>query len=111
MTFSERMRGMIDKGIAASKDVAARAQEQAQVWGEMGVLRIEIMQLRSQAEKLIARLGAEVYSEFVEMSQASIRADAPAIKSILVSIHETEASIDEKEAKYKKLGGKDADLD
>jgi hypothetical protein len=110
MNFSERMTGAIDKGIAASKEVAARAGEQVQLWGEKGVLRIEILQLRSQAEKLIARLGAQVYSEFVEMSQSSIGADAPGIKSILAEIHEIELAIDEKERQFRKLGGKDADL-
>jgi hypothetical protein len=110
VNLSERMREAVNKGIAASKDIAARAGEQAQVWGEKGTLRIEIMQLRSQAEKLISRLGAEVYAQFVEMSQSSIEADDPDIKSILVSIHEAEKSIDEKEAQYRALGGKDADL-
>jgi hypothetical protein len=111
MTFTERLQDIVSKGIATSKDIASRARDQAQTWGEMGVLRIEIVQLRSQAEKMIMKLGAEVYTEFVQMSQASIVSDAPAIKSILRNIHEIELAIDEKEEHYRKLGGKDADLD
>jgi hypothetical protein len=111
MKFSERMQTLIGKGIAASKEVAARASEQAQTWGEMGVLRIEIIQLRSQEEKLTTKLGAEVYAEFVEESQSAVYADAPAIKNILVSIHETEKAIVEKEAAYRRLGGRESELE
>lgn len=111
MTFSERMQGLINKGIETSKDVVAKAKDQAQTWGEMGVLKIEIMQLRSQAEKTVARLGAHVYADFAEMGQTSISADAPAIKGLIANIKEIEAAIDDKEARYRKLGGKDSDLE
>ncbi len=111
MTFSQRTQDLISKGIAASKDIAMRAGEQAQAWGEMGVLRIEIIQLHSQAEKLTARLGAEVYGRFVEESQESVAANDTSIKAVLAAIHEAEVAIIEKEGRYRKLGGKDSDLE
>lgn len=111
MTFSERMQGIINKGIEASRDAVTKAKDQAQTWGEMGVLKIEIMQLRSQAEKTIARLGAHVYAEFAEMGQTSISSEAPAIKALIANVREIEAAIDDKEARYRRLGGKDSDLE
>jgi hypothetical protein len=111
MKFSERMQDLITKGIESSRDIASRARAQAQTWGELGVLRIEIMQLRSQAEKLVARLGAEVYHEFVEMGQAGVQADAPAVQSILANIAEIESAIGKKETRFREVGGKDADLE
>jgi len=111
MTFSERMQSLINKGIEGSKDIAARARDQAQAWGEMGVLKIEILQLRSQAEKLVGRLGAHTYAELVERSKPSIEASEPVTASILRSIREAEAAIAEKEAAYRKVGGKDDDFE
>ena len=66
MNFSERMKNIVDQGIKASKELAKQAGEKAQQWGEMGVLKLEIIQLRNQAEKMTARLGAEVYAVLVE---------------------------------------------
>jgi len=37
MAFSDTMRDMLTKGMAASRDVMAKASSQAQTWGEMGV--------------------------------------------------------------------------
>ena len=111
MTFSERMHGRINKGIETSKDIASRARDQAQAWGEMGVLKIEILQLRSQAEKLVSRLGAHTYAELVERSKPSLLATDPVTASILRSIREAEAAIAEKEAAYRKTGGKELDLE
>ena len=84
MTFSERMRELLEQGAVVSKEFAAKAGEKAQDWGsrglsasrefaakagakaqelgEIGVLKLEIKQFEAQAQKLIARLGAEAYS-------------------------------------------------
>lgn len=111
MTFSERMQNLINKGIEGSKDIAARARDQAQAWGEMGVLKIEILQLHSQAEKLVSRLGAHTYAEFVERSQPKLESTEPVTASILKSIREAEVAIADKEAAYRRIGGKDLDLE
>ena len=111
MTFSERMQALINKGIEGSKDIAARARDQAQAWGEMGVLKIEILQLRSQAEKLVSRLGAHTYAELVERSKPSVSIEDPVTASILRSVREAEAAIADKEAAYRRIGGKDLDLE
>lgn len=111
MTFSERMQDLIDKGITASREIAGKAGEQAQAWGEMGVLKIEIIQLRSEAEKHTAKLGALVYARFVEESAAELAVADPGVKALLQQIRRTETAILEKESRYRKLGGKDGDLE
>ena len=58
MSFSEKMKEMLDQGVAASKEFAAKAGAKAQDLGERGVLMLEIKQLENQTEKLIGRLGA-----------------------------------------------------
>ncbi len=111
MAFSDKMLDILNKGMAASRDMASKAVSQAQAWGEMGVLKVEILQLRSQAEKLTARLGAEVYAALAEKGQASVSADSPSIRDLLGRIADLGRLVDEKEAAYRRLGGKDADLD
>lgn len=111
MTFSEKMRDMVNKGMAVSREAVSKAGAQAQVWGEMGVVKVEILQYRSQAEKLTTQLGAEVYSTFAEKGQKTLSADSPAIRDLIAKISELEKLIDEKEERFRKLGGKETDLE
>jgi hypothetical protein len=111
MTFSEKMRDMMNKGVAASRDIVSKAASQAQTWGEMGVLRVEILQLRSQAEKLTAQLGAEAYAALAERKEPSLSAEAQEVRDLLARIADLDKLVLEKEASYRKLGGKDTDLD
>jgi hypothetical protein len=111
MAFSDTMREMVNKGMAASRDIMAKATAQAQAWGEMGVLKVEVVQLRSQAEKLTAQLGAEAYAAFAERDEPSLAADSPAVKDLIARIGEIGRRIEEKEASFRKLGGKESDLE
>ena len=110
MTFSERMKSIVDQGIKTSKDLVKQAGDKAQQWGELGVLKMEIIQLRSQAEKLTTRLGAEVYETLVEKGQKTVGRDSPAIRETVERIAELEKQIGEKEATFAKSGGKEEDL-
>ncbi|HET7838545.1 MAG TPA: hypothetical protein VFL04_02210 [Rectinemataceae bacterium] len=111
MKYSERIQELMNKGIAASKEALAKAGGQAQTWGEMGLLRIEIVQKRSQAEKLVAQLGAEAYACFGERGEPSLWAEAPKVHALVARIQELEKSVDGLEERYRKLGGKDSDLE
>lgn len=111
MNFSEKMQDFIKKGIEASKDFVSKATDQAQTWGEMGVLKVEILQLKSQAEKMTAALGAEVYAALAERGEPAVSVGNTMIREIVGKIKEVETLIDGKEEKYRKLGGKDSDLD
>ena len=101
MTFSERMRELMDKGVAASKDFAVKAGAKAQDLGERGVLMIEIRQLESQAQKLIGRLGAEAYQTFTERGEDTLSMESSAVKSILLDLAKVRESIETKEAELK----------
>ena len=94
MSFAERMKDMIDKGLVASRDFAKKAGEKAKELGEKGVLKLEIAQLESRAEKLVAKLGAEVYASMVDRNVATVSRDTAAISSILKEIEGLRASIE-----------------
>jgi len=111
MAFSDKMREMLDSGLTASRDIVSKAASQAQTWGEMGVLKVELIQLRKQAEKLTGHLGAEVYAAFAERGQKSVSADTKAISELVAHISDLGVLMDEKEAAFRRLGGKETDLD
>jgi hypothetical protein len=123
MEFSERMKKLMDQGLAVSRDLAAKAGEKAQdlgekgyaaskklaakagakaqEFGERGVLALEIKQLENQAQKLIGRLGTEAYKAFVEREVKTLSSDTAAVKAILAELDQVRQSIEEKEAELK----------
>ena len=105
MSFSERMKEMIDRGLVASRDFARKAGDKAKELGEKGLLKIDIAQLESHAEKLIAKLGAEVYASMVDRNVETVSRDTVAINSILKEIEGLRASIEKKEKEYAAIGG------
>jgi hypothetical protein len=97
MTFSERMKELLEQGWAASKDFAAKAGEKAQELGERGVLMLEIRQLEGQAQKLINRLGNEAYRAFAEENVSTLSPDAVPIKGILTELAMVRETIEKKD--------------
>jgi hypothetical protein len=110
MTFAEKMQDMINKGLAASKDLAGKVGAKAKDLGAKGMLKLEILQLRSRVEKLTAKLGIEVYTSFVEKNEASVSKDSPAIAKILAEIEDQRAAIERKEHEFHAIGGKEDEL-
>lgn len=110
MAFVDQMRELIDKGLAASKEALIAAGDKAQQLGEKGVLKMEIVQLRSQIEKLTSRLGLEVYETLVDKGQKTVSKDTPAIAESLAKIQELANQKVQKETAYRNVGGKDEDL-
>ena len=110
MTFSEKMQGIINKGAAVSRDLAFKARDKSRELGAKGVLKVEIFQLETHAEKLIAKLGNEVYASLMDRNQATVGKDSPAIKGILDEIEALRTQIEQKEKDYRSIGGKDDDL-
>ena len=101
MTFSERMKELLDQGVIASREFAVKAGAKAQDLGERGILMLEIKQLENQAQKLLSRMGNEVYRIFVERDQPSIDRDAPELKSILMEIAAIREAIEKKDGDLK----------
>jgi len=98
MAFSDRMKEILDQGVAASKDFAVKAGGKAQELGERGVLMLEVKQLESQAQKLINRLGNEAYQQFAEQGKDTISSDSAMIKGILTEIALIKETIEKKDA-------------
>jgi hypothetical protein len=94
MTFAEKMQDLINKGVAASKDL-----------GAMGALKLEIMQLQSHVENLIANLGKEVYTTLVDANHATVSRDSPSIRDTIEEIKGLRAKIEQKEKEYHSIGG------
>jgi hypothetical protein len=86
-----------EKGYRASKDLAARAGAKAQELGERGVLMVEIKKLEGQTQKLVGRLGAEVYHAFIEKGAKTVSVDTPAVKTILSELAEIRETLEKKE--------------
>jgi hypothetical protein len=101
MTFSERMKEMLDQGLAVSKDFAIKAGAKAQDIGERGVLLLEIKQLENQAHKLLTRLGNEAYLSFTENDQVTIDRETIEIRTILEEIALVKDAIEKKEIELK----------
>jgi hypothetical protein len=98
MTFSERMKELVDQGAQVSKEFLSKAGAKAQDLGERGVLTLEIKQLEGQGRKLLERLGNEVYRILAEDAAESVCASDPVVKDILGELGSLKASIDKREA-------------
>ena len=83
MKFTERMQVILAKGITASKRLAHETGEKASELGTKGANKIESAQLKSRAEKLIARLGEDVYQALVDLNHATVSRETTAIREIL----------------------------
>lgn len=105
MTFGDKMRDIIGQGMTVSKDFVAKAGAKAQDLGEKGVLRFEIMQLEGQAQKLLARLGTEVYSSFADEGVETVSREDTVIKGLIAEISGVRDSIELREAELKKSTG------
>jgi len=101
MTFSERMKEVLEQGWAMSKELALKAGEKAQDLGERGMLMWDIKQLENQAQKLISRLGNEAYTAFTERQQATIEREKVEIRTILEEISIVKDQIEKKEIELK----------
>jgi hypothetical protein len=104
MTFADKMKDMIDKGVVASRDLAKKAGEKAKELGSKGVLKLEIAQLESHAEKLVAKLGAEVYASLIDRKAASVSRDDSSVAGVLKEIEGLRTSIEKKEKEYAAIG-------
>ncbi len=110
MSFSDQLNKFISQGFEASKDFLKKAGEKTKELGEMGAIQVELFQLRGQAEKACAKLGADCYARLRERGEVSVNRDDASIKSMLDTIEAFEKQIDEKEARFKALGGKEEDM-
>ncbi|MGA2613852.1 MAG: hypothetical protein ABSG38_10395 [Spirochaetia bacterium] len=106
MTFGEKARGVFNRGVSASRDLTKKARGKAKELSAMGVVKLEIMQLESHVEKLIAKLGKEVYMTLVDKNHATVSRETPSIRRILNEIEELRTRKELKEKEYRAIGGR-----
>jgi hypothetical protein len=104
MLFAERMRGVLKKGVAASKKLAEGLGTKVNDLGNKGAIKIESAALKSRENDLLEMLGGEAYTTLVAMDQASVQRDTPSIRSLLDRISELRARITAMEAEYHAIG-------
>ena len=104
MDFWERFRTTIDKGVESSRGVLGKAQDRARDLGEKGVLRFEIMQLESRAEKLTTKLGARAFEVLVKEGQNTVSRKTSGVREVIDELAELEARIKEKEEALERIG-------
>jgi hypothetical protein len=125
MGFSDTVKELLDQGIQVSKELAVKAGEKAQVWGEKGleaskdfaakagakvqelgeksVLMLEIKQLEGQTKKLIAGLGAEVYKAY-EGGAVTVDLAEDGIKTLLSQISQVKGDLEKRDAELQAKG-------
>jgi len=101
MTFSERMKDLLDQGWAASKEFAIKAGTKAQDLGERSILMLDIKQLEGQAQKLLTRLGNEAFIAFTERNQNTVDRDDVTFRTILNELALIREQIEKKESELK----------
>jgi hypothetical protein len=101
MTFSERMKEMLEQGLAVSKDFAIKAGAKAQDLGERGMLMWDIKQLENQAQKLLTRMGNEAYIAFTDRDQPVIDRETVEFRTILDELAIIKEQIEKKETELK----------
>lgn len=98
MDFWDRMKNAMEKGLEGSRELLGKAKDRAQDLGERGVLRLEIMQLENQAEKLIGQLGTRTYEALVTEQRLRIDKQTEGIAELIAQIDEIHERVREKEA-------------
>jgi hypothetical protein len=101
MSFGDKMKEYFGKGLETSRDLMAKAGAKAQDLGEKGVLKLELAQLQGQAQKLMGRLGTEVYTAFTEKGSPTVSSEDPEISALVVQITELKKSIEKRENELK----------
>lgn len=93
MNFWDSIQETINEGLAASKILLSNTAQTIKELGQEGALRFEILQLRNQAEKLSAKLGASVYQILKEDKTGPISGEEPGVKALLGQIEEIKEKI------------------
>ena len=97
MTFAEKMKELFDQGAIFTKDLMEKAGAKAQDLGEKGVLKFEIHQLETQAQKRIASLGAELYALLEEKGQKTVSRETPGIHELIDEISALKDAIESRQ--------------
>ncbi len=102
MSFWDSIQETINEGLAASKILVSNTAQTVKELGQEGALRFEILQLRNQAEKLSAKLGARVFQMLNEENVGSVTGKEESLAPLMEQIDAIKDKIEEKSEKIKK---------
>ncbi len=103
MNFWESIQETINEGLAASKILLNNTTQTIKELGQEGALRFEIMQLKTQAEKLSAKLGAIVYEILVEKKSGPVSGQEESLAALLQQIEALKEKIDQKTEQLERM--------
>ncbi len=83
MNFLDRMEKTLNEGLDGTYDLYLKARDKASEWGEKGMTKMEIRQLEGRAEKLMTKLGREVYEHLVAEDQKTVSKGTEGVRDIL----------------------------
>jgi hypothetical protein len=100
--FIDKMKEYLDKGVEISKDALSKAGEKVVDFSGKSVVRIEISQLESKAQKELLALGTLLYEKLSIKGASSVEKTEPEISSALAIIDKLRAEIEAKKAELNK---------
>ena len=102
MSFWDRMKEALDKGVTTSKEVFDKTKKKAKDLGDMGALKIAISKLEREAEERFTLIGTRVYDLLIKKERKTVSKSTQEIRNLLTEITDIEKSIDKKEKELKK---------
>ena len=96
--FINRMKDYLDKGVEVSKDAISKAGEKVADFGGKSVVRIEISQLESKAQKELLTLGTLIYEKLSIKGESSVDKSDVEISAALAVIDKLRAEIESRKS-------------
>lgn len=93
----EKAKDVVDKVVVTSKDALLKAGSTVQKWSDIGVVKLEIVQLKSKRKNLVSRLGQYAEKCFLVDQAESVLISDPEVKFILQEIKDVDALIENRE--------------
>jgi len=88
MNFFDKLQDSLKDGLDTTHEIYLKAKNKAVELGEMGMTQWEIKQLEGRAEKMMTKLGSEVYRLFSEEDRKTISHGTEGVKEILAELDE-----------------------
>lgn len=104
MKSQKKSKNVFESSVRASRKLAGKAGKMLENLGDRVTLRLESQRMNAIEEKLVAKLGGEVYTKLANDENAALRRDDPSIRNTFASITRMRARIVEKENQYKAVG-------
>ena len=86
MSIEEDIKELFEQCVNVSKEFVVKTGEKAKDLGERSMLMLDIKQTESKIQKLMCKLGEEVYRAFMEKEIAVIQYDDFIVERILKEI-------------------------